>query len=71
MARAVLTRPTEHWFLGSRRTGEVHDLGKEVQGCSIDQIVQSLQAVVFVPDSHEQASVEGYTSCPRCVANRI
>jgi hypothetical protein len=67
MAKLVVARPTEGRFLASRESGQVHDLEKEVSDCSIDQIVERMQAVVLLPDTNEQAGLEGYMCCSHCI----
>jgi hypothetical protein len=45
---------------------EVHDLDKEdfsVNGCQIDEIMSAGHAVVFDPDTLEEAHRRGYDNC--------
>lgn len=69
MATPVRTRPPQR-HLGNKSKMEVHDLHNEKTGanqCQIDEIIQSGNAVVFTPDSLDQAHREGYDNCRYCI----
>jgi hypothetical protein len=47
---------------------EVHDLRNEKVACQIDAIIRAGHAVVFSPDTLDQARREGYDNCAKCLA---
>ena len=72
MATPVDSRPTDKRFLGNSSPGhmEVHDLENEdtrPNACQIDEIIEAGNAVVFDPDTLEQAYSEGYNNCAYCI----
>jgi len=72
MAEPVYRRPVAKRYLGNSDPGhkEVHDLHSEdtrPSGCQIDEIIQAGHAVVFSPDTLEQAKREGYDPCAKCL----
>jgi len=72
MATPVYSRPTDKRFLGNSDPGhmEVHDLKDEdtsPNACQIDEIIEAGNAVVFDPDTLEQAHNEGYDNCAYCI----
>ena len=46
---------------------EVHDLENEKPQCQIDEIIRARHAVVFNPDTLEQAHQEGYDNGAYCI----
>ena len=57
-------------FVGNKNKMEVHDLDNEKTGsneCQIDEIIKAGHAVIFLPDSLNQAHSEGYDNCAYCV----
>ena len=48
----------------------VHDLENEKKQCQIDDIIDSVQAINFYPDTLEQARGEGYNNCAYCIGGR-
>jgi hypothetical protein len=57
-------------FLGDTERMEVHDLLYEVEGpdgCGIDETLKDGKAVGFFPDRAEQAKIEGFKPCPKCM----
>jgi hypothetical protein len=49
---------------------EVHDLRNEDKtggGCQIDEIIRAGNAVVFSPDTLDQAKRERYDPCDKCL----
>lgn len=60
MATPVSSRPAGKQFLGNTNTKEVHNLRNEQTQCQIDEIISAGHAVVFTPDTVEQAKQEGY-----------
>ncbi|MFL5799213.1 MAG: hypothetical protein ACJ77A_14935 [Actinomycetota bacterium] len=60
MANQVTRRPLRQRFLGNRNHLEVHDLLAETPNCRIDEIIRAGHAVVFDPDTLEEAHREGY-----------
>ena len=69
MATPVYTRPTDKRYLGNSSPGhmEVHDLQNEKPQCQIDEIIEAENAVVFDPDTLEQAHQEGYDNGAYCI----
>ena len=69
MAVSISSRPTNKRYLGNSDTGhmEVHDLENEKPQCQIDEIIEAGNAVVFDPDTLEQAKNEGYDNCAFCL----
>lgn len=69
MATPVYTRPTDKRYLGNSSSGhmEVHDLENEKPLCQIDEIIEAENAVVFSPDTLEQAHQEGYDNGAYCI----
>lgn len=72
MATPVDSRPTDKTYLGNSDPDhtEVHDLENEdtsPNACQIDEIIDAGNAVVFDPDSLEQAHDEGYDNCEYCI----
>lgn len=72
IATPVGTRPTDKRFLGNSNPSrmEVHDLeNKDASptGCQIDEIITAGHAVVFYPDTLQQAYTERYDSCAYCI----
>jgi len=66
MATSISTRPTTR-YLGNRNNLEVHELIRETRNCQIDEIIAAGHAVVFTPDTLEQAHSEGYDNCAWCL----
>lgn len=66
----MTARPTGKGFLGnsSPTKMEVHDLRNEKVACQIDAIIRAGHAVVFSPDTLDQARREGYDNCAKCLA---
>ena len=58
MATPINNRPTDKRYLGNSDPGhmEVHDLKNEKPQCQIDEIIEAGNAVVFSPDTLEQAN---------------
>lgn len=71
MATSINSRPTDKRYLGNSNAEhmEVHDLQHEVPQCQIDEIISAGNAVVFEPDSLEQAHDEGYDNCAFCLGD--
>lgn len=69
MATRVDSRPTDERYLGNSSSSkmEVHDLQNETPNCQIDEIIQAGHAVVFNPDTLEQAHKEGYDNGAYCI----
>ena len=72
MAIPVHSRPTDKRYLGNSSPGhmEVHDLDNEDRSpnaCQIDEIISAGNAVVFDPDTLQQAYSEGYNDCAYCI----
>jgi hypothetical protein len=58
-------------YLGNKNTKEVHDLDHEdtsASGCQIDEIIKAGHAVVFNPDTLEEAHKCGYDNCAKCLS---
>lgn len=68
MATSIDSRPTER-YLGNSSSDhmEVHDLHNEKPQCQIDEIIDAGNAVVFSPDTLEQARNERYDNCAYCL----
>jgi hypothetical protein len=57
-------------FLGNTDKKEVHDLDNEKYGlneCQIIEIIRAKHAVIFEPDTLEQAHKEGFDNCAYCI----
>ena len=57
-------------YCGDTSTNQVHDLDGEdkgLEGCRIDDIIDSGRARPFIPDALEQAHNEGFVDCPKCI----
>lgn len=67
MATPVSSRPVGKRFLGNTNTMEVHDLNNEQTNCQIHEIIAAGHAVVFTPDTLDQAHSEGYDNCKWCI----
>ena len=69
MATPVNSRPVDKRYLGNSDLShlEVHDLYNEKTQCQIDEIIQAGHAVVFTPDTLQQAHSEGYDNCAYCL----
>lgn len=71
MATPIYSRPTNKKYLGNSDTDhmEVHNLWNEKPQCQIDEIISAENAVVFSPDTLEQAHNEGYDNCAYCIGS--
>ncbi len=69
MAIPISSRPIDKKYLGNSSSGhmEVHDLKNEKEQCQINEIIEAGNAVVFDPDTLEQAKNEGYDNCAFCL----
>ena len=69
MAISINNRPTDKKYLGNSDPDhmEVHDLKNEKPQCQIDEIIKAGNAVVFEPDTLEQAKSEDYDNCAFCI----
>lgn len=67
MATPVPTRPTNKRYLGNSSKKEVHDLTNEKPQCQINEIIAAGNAVVFTPDTLDQAHREGYDNGYYCI----
>lgn len=72
MTTSVYARPTDKTYLGNSASGhmEVHDLKNEntsLYACQIDEIIKAGNAVVFDPDTLEEAHQDGYDNCAYCI----
>jgi len=72
MAVSIDSRPDDKRYLGNNSSGhmEVHDLENEKKGeneCQIDEIIRAGNAVVFDPDTLDQAHDEGYDNSEYCL----
>ena len=72
MCTPVHTRPADKRFLGNNNPSrmEVHDLENEdtsPTACQIDEIITAGHAVVFDPDTLQQAYTERCDSCAYCI----
>ena len=54
-------------YLGNANKKEVHDLHNETVYCQIDEIIKAGHAVVFSPDTLDQAHREGYDNGHYCI----
>lgn len=70
MATPVSSRPPSNRFLGNSDSNnlEVHDLRNENRNCQISEILRAGNAVVFSPDTLQQARSEGYDPCHWCLS---
>ena len=67
MSTPVYHRPYNKRYLGNVHKMEVHDLKNEQPQCQIDEIVRAGHAVVFTPDTLEQAHKEGFDNGAYCI----
>lgn len=67
MATPVTSRPSNKRYLGNTNKMEVHDLENENALCQIDEIIEAGHAVVFTPDTLDQAHSEGYDNGAFCI----
>lgn len=68
MAIPVTSRQTNRYLGNSDpERDEVHDLRGNNSHCGIDKILKGGNAVVFEPDTLEQAYAEGYLPCSWCI----
>ena len=69
MATSVYVRPTNKKYFGNNNPPkrEVHDLQSEKTNCQITEILQTGHAVVFDPDTLDQAHSESYDNCAYCI----
>lgn len=63
----VYRRPQNERYLGNSNTTEVHDLKNEQTQCQIDEIIRAQHAVVFSPDTLDQAHRDGYDNGHYCI----
>jgi hypothetical protein len=57
-------------FVGNTNKLEVHDLDNEKTGaneCQIDEIIRAGHAVIFSPDTLDEAHDQGYDNCAYCI----
>jgi hypothetical protein len=71
MARRLAAPTWGRRFVGNRAPDhmEVHDLDKENANCQIDEIIQSGNAVSFMPDTLEEARRQGFDNCAYCLGH--
>ena len=67
MASPITSRPSGKRYLGNNNKKEVHDLQNETTQCQIDEIITARHAVVFSPDTLDQAHSEGYDNGHYCI----
>jgi len=67
MSTPVYNRPFNKRYLGNTNKMEVHDLKNEQPQCQIDEIIAAGHAVVFTPDTLEQAHKEGFDNGAYCI----
>ncbi len=59
-------------FVGNTNKMEVHNLDNEKTAgnqCQIDEIIATGHAVIFNPDTLEQAHLRGFDNCSFCIGN--
>ena len=73
MATSIYSRPTDKKYLGNSDPDhmEIHNLLNEKPQCQIDEIIRSGNAVIFNPDTLEQAHNEGYDNCAYCIGDSM
>lgn len=57
-------------FVGNTDKKEVHDLDNEQTGaneCQIDEIIAADHAIIFTPDTLDEAHSKGYDNCAHCI----
>lgn len=71
MATPVYSRPITKKYLGNSAPDhmEVHDLNNEKTQCQINEIISAGNAVVFDPDTLEQAHKEEYDNGEYCIGS--
>ena len=71
MATPISSRHANRYLGNSEpNRAEVHDLHGDTGQCEIARILDTGNAVIFTPDSLEQAFAEGYRPCIWCVATQ-
>jgi len=73
MATSVSERPKYNQYLGNSnpKKMEVHDRSNETPRCQIDEIIANGHAVVFTPDTLDEARKEGYDKCAFCIGGSL
>lgn len=59
-----------HSYLGNANPQgdrEAHSISNEKPQCQIDTIIKNDHAVGFVPDTLQQAHLDGYDNCSWCI----
>ena len=67
MATPVYSRPTGRQYLGNTNKMEVHNLWNERGGCQVSKVIAARHAVIFSPDTLQQAHAERYDNCAHCI----
>ena len=73
MATSIFERPMYKQYLGNSnpKKMEVHDLYNETPQCQIDEIIVNGHAVVFTPDTLDEAHKERYDNCSFCIGESL
>ncbi|MDB5033765.1 MAG: hypothetical protein JWQ98_1006 [Chlorobi bacterium] len=68
-----MSKPTQtkrgQRYLGDEGNMIVHDLERARGSCEIDEILDESRGVRFDPDILEQASLEKFRPCNRCISS--
>ncbi len=68
MATPIFSRHSNRYLGNSEPSrDEVHDSQGNNSHCGIIKIINAGDAVIFTPDSLEQAFAEGYSPCSWCI----
>lgn len=62
-----MVRRNNKKYLGNNNKMEVHDLDNEKVNCQINEIIRARHAVVFSPDTLDEAHRRGYDNCYYCI----
>ncbi len=75
MTTPIHARPTDKTYLGNSAPEYiVHYLKNEdmsLYACQINEIIAAGNAVVFDPDTLEEAHQDGYDNCAYCIGDSI
>ncbi len=63
--------PSNKQYLGNTNNIEVHNLLGKTPECPINEILQAGHAVIFAPDTLDQAHQEGYDNCAYCIGGSL
>lgn len=71
MFSPIYQRPATSRLVGDLRTMELHDVANEKPRCRLADTFDNGFAVMFRPDTTDQAHGEGFADCPYCVGTEL